>query len=283
MLSILVPVYNQNVQDLVRELHDQALELDHNIEIICLDDGSDQIAHQINDSLQDLELVKFLRAPSNRGRAITRNILADEASNRFLLFLDGDSKIIRTDFLSNYFNNLSDDQMITGGRIVPDQRPGKNMLLHWKTGRFRESGTDVGFQSNNFAISKKLFQSVRFDQSIRNYGHEDTIFGYFLKKQSVPIVKIDNPVLHNDLQENAQFITNQEEALQNLHLIKKKYPDLSTRLTRIADILNKYGLKNLFKNILAPLLPLIKKTINSSFPSLTLMDIYKLGYYLNIR
>ncbi|RME04221.1 MAG: glycosyltransferase family 2 protein, partial [Bacteroidetes bacterium] len=41
MLSILIPIYNFNVVELVMELHRQATELDEPVEILAFDDGSE--------------------------------------------------------------------------------------------------------------------------------------------------------------------------------------------------------------------------------------------------
>ena len=57
---------------------------------------------------------------------------------------------------------------------------------------------------------------VKFDERITKYGHEDTLFGFELKKNNTQITHIDNPVINGNLETNEEFIEKTEEGLLNL-------------------------------------------------------------------
>src|SRR5690606_8700430 len=50
----------------------------------------------------------------------------------------------------------------------------------------------------------------------KGYGHEDTYFGYQMEMKKIPVVHIENPVLHNKLEDNLMFLSKTEMALDNL-------------------------------------------------------------------
>mgnify|MGYP000465830659 CR=1 FL=1 len=71
-------------------------------------------------------------------------------------------------------------------------------------------------------ISKSLFQQLKFNESISEYGHEDTLFGIELQTKNIPINHILNPVVHLGLENEAIFLNKQEKAIQNLVLLLKQ-------------------------------------------------------------
>ena len=75
--------------------------------------------------------------------------------------------------------------------------------------------------TSNFVIPKSIFNTISFDERLSEYGHEDTLFGYELKKRNFKIIHIDNPVLSVDLINNIDYISNTEKAIDNLiHILK---------------------------------------------------------------
>ena len=73
--------------------------------------------------------------------------------------------------------------------------------------------------TNNFAINKGLFAKILFNEELSGYGHEDTLFGFELKKINIHITHIDNPVLNNDLEKTSIYIKNTENSIENLYKI----------------------------------------------------------------
>jgi hypothetical protein len=105
--------------------------------------------------------------------------------------------------------------------------------LRWRYSQSRESksleerqkDTKSGFKSNNFIVKKTIFEINPFDESLHHYGHEDTLFGYQLRKKGVQCLHIDNPILNSDLVENEAFLHKTKEAISNLVRIAIKLND----------------------------------------------------------
>ncbi|HEX8350923.1 MAG TPA: glycosyltransferase, partial [Hymenobacter sp.] len=75
-LSILIPIYNRDVTELVQTLQQQATEWEGPVEIICLDDGSQEEFRALNQPLASLAGVHYEELSHNIGRAAIRNRLA---------------------------------------------------------------------------------------------------------------------------------------------------------------------------------------------------------------
>lgn len=157
-------------------------------------------------------------------------------------------------------------------------------LLHWKYGTIREprpgEGSGKMFLSNNFLIEKTVFEKVRFNEKIRNYGHEDTLFGLELYKNGYLILYIENPLLHEGLQTNAEFLEKTKSSLQNLSFIYKnmlpKEDARNIRLIAAYEKLNKLRITGILSILGKIFSPVIEKNLNSRYPSMLLLDFYKL-------
>ncbi|MEM6320956.1 MAG: glycosyltransferase family A protein, partial [Bacteroidota bacterium] len=99
MISILIPVYNFDVTQLVSDLQKQANQLTIPIEILVFDDGSTADFKQKNRSIQTYPIVNYKELLHNLGRSAIRNALTKVANFPYLLFMDGDSKVVRVDYL----------------------------------------------------------------------------------------------------------------------------------------------------------------------------------------
>ena len=229
MLSILIPIYNYNVSNLVKELHKQATKLKINFEILLVDDFSKKYKEE-NRKLKDLQNIKYEELNENFGRAKIRNYLAKKAKYENLLFLDCDAKIIKNNFIEKYIEN-KDKQVVCGGTSYSSQKPEEDYLLHWTYGHKREilpiekrkKSPYAGFKTFNFFIKRNIFEKIKFDEKIKTYGHEDTIFGNKLKQNKIFIQHIDNPAEHIGLEKNDIFIKKMLNSVSNLHKLYQLY------------------------------------------------------------
>ena len=104
-LSILIPTYNDCCLELVRQLAEQAQNIEdlHAYEIIVADDGStEKETVEANRPINNIEHCRYIERSENRGRAIIRNFLAQQACHAWLLYIDSDMTVIRKDFLKTY-------------------------------------------------------------------------------------------------------------------------------------------------------------------------------------
>lgn len=283
MISILIPIYNYDVVTLVKHLHENGLRLQVPFEIICIDDGSEPSFRDINQRISNLPHVRFEVLGSNIGRSAIRNLLASKAEYEYYLFLDCDCTILQQDFLERYLAHCSPKTVLVGGRTYHDAKPKKEFVLHWKVGRTREQKLDSGFQSNNFVIHARSFSAINFDERIEGYGHEDTLFGHLLEEQGYKIEHIDNPVIHEDLQSAREFIEKQRNAIRNLISLQRIYSDVETRLTRICKTIIAMRVSGLIVLLFTSFERLLYKALIDKTPSILLLDLYKIGYYLMLK
>jgi len=262
MLSILIPTYNYNPQPLVDELNRQALGLGLEYEIIVLDDASTTPVV--------LSGCNVIRMDKNVGRAKGRNILTSRARYPYLLFLDSDSMPANDDFLKRYIDNCRLDVVLAGGRIYHPQS-GSLLTLYGAKERNPEqmqSSDKVRFPflSPNFLIDAELFNVVRFDDKLTKYGHEDTIFGIELMRHGIPYYRFDNPVYHEHIEPNEEYLRKVEMAMQTFRSLFTSYPELMEYpIVRYSSYVPSLPLEWLRRRI-------IEK------PSVRLLQIYKMLY-----
>ena len=123
MLSILIPVYNFSVTDLVNALHKQCLDSGIKFEIIYCDDASEKPFPEVNSKLSALTGVVYKRLETNHGRSRIRNLLAREAKFENLIFMDCDSEIVSEKFIRNYVQHCNSGNVVCGGRVYDSSVP----------------------------------------------------------------------------------------------------------------------------------------------------------------
>lgn len=289
MLSILIPIYNFDVRPLVRSLLAQADTIEAAIELVLLDDGSADGFRQKNRGMMDWSRVRYEELSQNVGRAKIRNLLAQKADYDFLLFMDGDSKVVRADYLSTYFHHLEVATVLYGGRIY-QARPPENPVyhLHWLVGKAREESTAHqrsrkpyhSFMTNNYVVPKSIQLAYPFEERIQQYGHEDTLFGLQLKKAGVNIVHLDNPLEHIGLEKASVFLDKSRKAIQNLVFLAEAYPEMETKLLQTARRSQKMGLDKWLLSLFRRKAQKWEARFHEKNPDLTTFDLWKLGVLL---
>ena len=243
MLSICIPHYNFVNEKLFTELHHQCFALSIEFEILVIDDAS-ETENKIYLSSTISKFCRVIFLDENVGRSKIRNLLAQKAKYEWLLFLDGDSAISNGNFISFYLDNLKAD-IISGGRTYHNQEPNDQYFLHWNYGFKIESNAYAQFHSNNFMIKKHVFDKLKFDESITNYGYEDVVFGLEAKKMELNLININNKVLHKGLKTNADFLEDIKLALLNLCKVEAIRKDL--QIEKEVKILSSYNQLKLMK------------------------------------
>ena len=104
MISICIPTYNCNVEPLIENLLNQVERCDEKIEIIVIDDASNE--KYLIKNAKIIEKIKYIVLPQNIGRAKIRNRFLDYASYNYLLFLDSDTMPVSDKFIFNYIDTL---------------------------------------------------------------------------------------------------------------------------------------------------------------------------------
>jgi glycosyltransferase involved in cell wall biosynthesis len=290
MFSICIPIHNYDVCELAQRLHRQALKTGQSFEILLMDDAS-QDAYREKNSAIALPCLRYIQLMENIGRSKIRNRLARTAKYPYLIFMDCDSAVPSERYIDNYIPYFKENIVCYGGCVYEKEQPQDGKYFRWKYGINRESTPAVqrqkepnfSFKTANFLIDKKLLIKNPFNETITDYGHEDTLFGIQLSSQGINIQHIDNPLIHLGLEDTSVFIAKTEKAIANLYkidgILQETYPAAinHSMLIRTGRNLKKWRLSSLAALVFMIVKPLIKKNLLSQKPSLFLFDLYKLG------
>lgn len=293
MLSICIPLYNFDVNKLVGALHQQADDLAIAFEILLIDDCSDSMFQKKNRGLVELEWVRYEELDQNIGRSRIRNLLMEKARYDYLLFLDCDSEIPDAEYLKRYFlciNNNPGVSVIVGGTTYTKTPGSPENRLHWLFGSKREVKTAArriqhphkSFTSNNFLINRNILAAVPFNAMLSGYGHEDTLLGYELNKRDIPIIHIDNPLMHKGLEAAKEFLAKTDQGLKNLlkvdEILEHEPGFIQTvRVLNLCYKLKRIKLIKPFAAVFTYIEQNIVRGLLGKYPKLWMLDYYKLG------
>lgn len=298
MISILIPVYNFDIAVLVHSLREAIVDIPEYKEILIGDDGS------TSEFISRYELllngnVKMISAGKNIGRSAIRNRLAEEATGEHLLFIDADAMIPGTahKYLRNWLPFINDAKVICGGVLYPDFPPADpDKILRWRYGIKREQrkASDrnrhphARFSGFNFLAEKDVFMKIRFNEELKQYGHEDTLLGYQLFKADIKVLHIDNPLIHDGVETNSDYIAKTKQGIENLSILCDKVTDKkafasSVRLVRTHDKLTWLGFSLFLAGFYIRYRERMEIRLDSSNPSLLLFRLFKMSLFSTYR
>ncbi|HQK69946.1 MAG TPA: glycosyltransferase [Bacteroidales bacterium] len=297
-ISILIPVNNYDIVALVHSMKDGMSKVPEFCEILIGDDGSSADYREKYKQLEG-EGVKLVVSEKNIGRAAIRNKLALEAVGDYLLFIDADAMLPGTAeaYLRKWLPFIGKHEVICGGVLyhsIPPDNP--DLMLRWKFGRYREQKKasernrhpHASFSTFNFMIKKSVIIKIRFNEELKQYGHEDTLLGYQLKKAGISIFHIDNGLMHEGLESNREFLNKTKLGIENLSLLYDKVTDKKT-FSKLVKILRTYNrlealkLTGILSAIFIRYRERMEIKLDSSKISLWLFTFYKLSMFCTYR
>ena len=291
MISILIPCYDYNAYPLVSKLEKQALMLNINFEIICIDDASFSAKNENNQKINLLTNSRFIESKKNLGRIKNRLLLAEKSQYNWLLFIDVDTIPIDENFLKNYINQKDHGVIFFGGCIYKESE-NINCSLRYKFGKNREEVNSTQRNKNpfkyissvNFMSKKNLIVEVLSQIENISYGN-DYVFGSILKKKNIDVIHFDNPVLIEDIDENSIFVGKTHQALENIikYYKSKGLQKHSISILKAYKILDSLFMKKLFVKLSSVFMNKLEKNLYKENPNLFLFDIYRLNYMCRIN
>lgn len=296
MLSVLIPIYNHDVNPLVTALDRQLAQAGIPYEIILADDCSDNLdIKEKNSHLTQLDKVQHIQNQENMGRAKIRNLLAKKAQYPYLLFIDCDAMVENPDYINKYMDAIEKMRpqqafVINGGIAYRNEKPDNQYFLRWYYGKRREEESAEQrnkrpyhhFTPFNVIISKSVFEEIQFDENLTTYGHEDTLFGYQLQQKQIPYLHIDNPLYHEGLDTNEEYLKKIRLSIDNLIYISENQNInhsflKENRLLKTYQQCKKMGLAKLVGRHFERNAEKMQQHLSQK-PSMSLIDLYKLSY-----
>jgi glycosyltransferase involved in cell wall biosynthesis len=297
-ISLLIPVCDYDIVALVHSMKNSIGKIPEFVEILIGDDGSKQENRARYLSLEGDE-VKVIVSEKNIGRAAIRNKLALEAKGDYLLFIDADTMIPKTAeaYIMKWVEAMASARVISGGILYHASPPGDpDKILRWKYGRKREQRKAsernkrpyAAFSTFNVLIDKSIFSKLRFDEELKQYGHEDTLFSYQLKKAGIKILHIDNGLVHEGLESNKEYLNKTRLGIENLSMLYDSVTDKRTfsssvAMLRIYNVLRVFRLTLILAGIFIRYRERMEIKLDSANPSILLFTVYKVSMFCTYR
>ncbi|HBE39939.1 MAG TPA: hypothetical protein DDW27_01795 [Bacteroidales bacterium] len=297
-ISLLIPVCDYDIVALVHSMKSCIARIPEFAEIIIGDDGS-KPENKVKYRSLEGDGVRIIDSPVNIGRAAIRNRLALEAKGDFLLFIDADTMMPGTaeSYIQKWIPVMPIARVACGGVIYHKTPPGDpDKILRWKYGRKkdemkaseRNKRPYQKFSTFNVLFDRTIFSKLRFNEDLKQYGHEDTLMSYQLNKAGIGILHIDNGLLHEGLESNREFLNKTKEGIENLSKLYDQVTDKRTfsstvRMLQIYNILKIFRLTLILAGIYIRYRERMELRIDSSDPPLWLFRFYKVCLFCTYR
>ena len=297
-ISLLIPVFDYDIIALVHSMKSALGKVPEFYEILIGDDGSSSEYREKYQSLEG-DNVKVIFSEKNIGRAAIRNKLALEAKGDFFLFIDADVMLPGTaeTYMLKWLPYMNVSKVICGGTLYHESAPGDpDKLLRWKYGKWREQRSaaernkhpHAGFSTFNVLFEKSVFSKIRFNEELKQYGHEDTLMGYQLKKAGIDIFHIDNGLMHEGLESNRDFLNKTKLGIENLsklydNVTDKKSFSETVNILQIYQKLKFFRLTRVLAAVFIKYRDRMEIRLDSSNISLLLFGFYKICMFCTYR
>lgn len=297
MLSILIPTYNCDCLRLATDLQQQCEETQayygatqFDYEIIIGDDAStDETVTARNELAELLPNCRVMNSTPNLGRARICNRLMSAAAFPHLLLIDADAEVCTDNFIHTYWTRRNEADVVVGSIRTPHTAPqGHELRLKYehaaeakRSAAYRNAHPTENFSTFNILFSRRVVETVRFDERCVEYGYEDALMGIEIARNGYSILHIDNPLLHTGINNNLSFLANTEASLRTLARLGSPI-DQNARIARAHQAITRHRLLPLLHLFFRIFHPLLRRQLLSRRPSLLLFNLYKLGYYATL-
>lgn len=289
-ISVCIPVYNFDIRELVYDLKKEIENHSIDVEIILIDDGSDENFKQINNELNH-QVNQLILLEKNIGRSKIRNLFLKHTEGDYLLFLDCDVQIDNPGFLKNYLREIEQNRgvEVIYGNFKINNSYSKTLRNRYSVEREIFSGERTSdfsvFKTVNFIIQREVFRSFPFDETLTNYGYEDYVFAKKMELANVKFSAINNPVIHIDDASNDIFLAKTETAINSLfqlsqHKENEKYIK-DIKVFNVARKIKNAGFNNFFVTLYEQFIKkIILRNLLSENSKVKYLDVYKLALLL---
>lgn len=292
-ISILIPVFRDYASWQARRLAEQCRRLEGvRWEIVIADDGSGEPWASAVDDAAAVLGCRVLKRQENTGRAAIRNYLAREARYDTIIYID--SGLMPGDhFVERYANMAAGHDVVCGTisvnpeMLAQDPSLKRNLRCRLEmraerrfTAQRHAADPWRNFHSGTFMARRQVMLDNPFDENIKTYGYEDTLFGKRLKDRGVKVEHIDNPVAFTSFESNSRYLEKTREAMHTLYAYRGELRGYSPLLS-LAERLLRLRLLPLLRPLTGEggtsAFPLSPYALLLRHPSPTLFTLYRLS------
>jgi glycosyltransferase involved in cell wall biosynthesis len=256
-LSVLIPFLRDDPGRLIEALDRESASLSGLIEIVVLDDGSDDdaLAQRVCAVLSKCASPgRCVRLSRNVGRSRGRNRLATHARGEWFLFLDSDMLPDHTDFLAAYIGLIEADApaVAFGGFSVEQAPPNRAHDLHRRMAQksdcapvaLRRLRPEKHVFTSNLLVRRDVFESEAFDEHFAGWGWEDVEWAMRVARRH-PILHIDNTATHLGLDAARTIAAKYEQSAANFARVVARHREVLERYPsyRVAKVLKRLPLR----------------------------------------
>ncbi|MCK8480120.1 glycosyltransferase family 2 protein [Psychroserpens algicola] len=288
MISVLIPVYNYDVTELVKRVHKQLDLCGIAFEIRCLDDASDFEFQKQKQIVEALTHTTYTISENNQGRITTRQKLAESALYEHLLFLDADVIPKNDTFIANYLEFINSKyDAVYGGVAYSSEKPGNDYLLRWTYGKQKEEVAAAkrnetpykSIVSANFLIEASIFKRLNNKITYSGYG-SDNHFSAQLKDESISVLHIDNYVYHLGIETSSIYLNKKEAAANALIALynTQNTANHDNHLLKLFAKLKRLRLNYVLSWFYQISHNLLKQNLLGPKPSVNYLQLYRISY-----
>lgn len=235
-ISVLTPFLRDDPDALIRQLDTEAAALNGQVELILMDDGTNDAAltTRLKTTLNGLSLpARLITLGVNEGRAKGRNRLTTAARGQAFLFLDSDMKPDTPHFLRNWADLFAADApAVAFGGFSLDQAPTEARFAVHRAlsgasecvpAAERAKTPEKYVYTSNLLVRRDVFDVETFDPGFTGWGWEDVEWAMRVSKR-FRVVHIDNPATHMGLDTVADLARKFDQGAANFARVVALHP-----------------------------------------------------------
>jgi hypothetical protein len=260
MLSICITTRNVSIDGLINRLSDQTKELDISVEILVAESGAFTKYNSNNEQLCTKKHIKYFKHNQHLSHGQMKNLLAQHAQGSYLLFLNGRNHITHRNYLQMFTEVMQPGVTIEGGTTASGIKPEKPYQLHWMAmhnlltfdADQRNQHPYYHLSTNNMLIPRGIF--LQHPISEDDDYTEILPYTFELKKNSIPVIHIDNPVSTTEYLPALKFLVVTRKQMQQTAAWLKKLSGPEKEHIGIPEFikitnLSKNRIKKLYKHL----------------------------------
>ena len=263
-LSILTPFYKESPTPLLEALGQDPAMQSGDIEVILIDDGSDQ--SELTDAVVtclglQVYPATLLTLSRNEGRAAGRNHLRQAARSDYYLFLDSDMLPDGEDFIQTWLDLVAKDRpaVVFGGFSLKQASQDRTYDLHRAmashsdtvSAEIRRKTPEKYIFTSNLLIRADVLTQEGFDPAFTGWGWEDVEWSMRVSRRW-PIGHIDNTATHLGLDSAATIASKYEQSVGNFSRVVAAHKAIVSAYPsyRVARVLKRFPLRNAWRPLL---------------------------------